>query len=1291
MINMGMFKKVSRAVVGAGLVLSLSASFAAEGDSGDDNGVPANYVIDAEYMMNLIRTVPSGDFAAVERNINTVLEHTERRAYKQIIDTLFERLTDEIAKGNFEPTLKPGDKMNGMDIKLVDYLIDVIGQIAPGAEYAIQLEGAIKNVMLIVAKDEATQLAFDHKKYPDRFAVYLKNCQNNTAPLVALPGSEPRDQKALDDELKDFRAFLETEIKGQPEVIDALVAIRQKDLVYGHRTHSPSVWLLGLPGVGKDTSARGYVNAINNDPEAWKSHMYTISPLVGKEDLWSILGSGTGYVGSENFPPFLEFLVNHSGGRYMKVKAEGGPNEKPKYKVIENPNWKPNAQFDFVPERAVLYLDEFHKWSKDIKDLFIKKALESDGTFRIYNPNEGLDKISVPVTIVIGSNDGISLLASREKNGQRFGAPLTYEQMLEKHQRVARDENAISGAILGGGGATSGSEISKGTSEELLNRVKTVIVMRPLSPAQLKEIADHKLRLMIASLAKSSGGYENVTIEYTPEVVNFIQEYHYVAEDNARPIEKRIETLFQEPLFEAFRNGAVKRGEKVTVRFGVRQEADKTYTGVIDFPGAKPARPQTTVPIRATEQEKARRPISDEELMVLDLLPEQLKKDVVGQDPAMDKIGRALKLSEEGRGTSGTNAEVKTAARTFLLLGYSSVGKTQTGKAVAKHLLKDESAVVTISFSPNMTEKELNEAILGTKDYKGEAIPSKFMQYYDRAAGRLVVLLDEVANVRDKDLLNKLYDLFREPVVTTFSDGRERVMSNVIFLVTGNAGQELHKELPAHLPEVVRREAMQEVHRRLAGNPNLQRQIYEQYFSAPLLARIGDDNIFNYGPLDYVAAAKLVQIKLRGSVNNLKPREGRRGWNLVFKDSAAYTKIVDAIEREGFNTREQGASIDHFVQQKFEEGLREMLLAKLVADGTQVVLDFGGIEKASTDIDHGADAEVSNRNKVVINVTVNGQTHQLKLEGIQQTPNIPKMKSDMILTSYHEAGHSIVRAALLGEYSKPGGFKVIPGVAHIAGQWVYYAGVASSTPILRVDTTREYLVREIAVLFGGAMAEDLIVEGGYSSHGKQNDMQRATDLAQRAILDFGLIPEWGLRNVKMEELSEADKNKLNQLVEDLLAEGKLMATEALRANYRLLEKLGNEGAQVGEVTGKREEQLYSEMKLLTETSPGYDEAIAASKLGQPAATGARRGMGVKFVSTLSFIKETDIVDLAATLEAKRDAQMAKLTIPEGTPMLSSAPAAKAATEKTPAKPSRTRAPKDPNPTVTGCEGLLKGA
>ncbi len=60
------------------------------------------------------------------------------------------------------------------------------------------------------------------------------------------------------------------------------------------------------------------------------------------------------------------------------------------------------------------------------------------------------------------------------------------------------------------------------------------------------------------------------------------------------------------------------------------------------------------------------------------------------------------------------------------------------------------------------------------------------MKHYDRANGRLVVAFDELANVRDTDLLKALYDFFREPVVSTFSDGKPRPMGGVTVIVTGN-------------------------------------------------------------------------------------------------------------------------------------------------------------------------------------------------------------------------------------------------------------------------------------------------------------------------------------------------------------------------------------------------------------------------------------------------------------------------------------------------------------------------
>jgi ATP-dependent Clp protease ATP-binding subunit ClpA len=1203
------------------------------------NSVPP--AVNSAQLLSMLKAFKFTDSTGARMSIEHVLSLTQNKPYKEVIELLISRVNGHLIE------MKTTKGSLSEYYKTIEYIVSALAIIAP-ASYYEKVFALTENVIDIAEKDTATKIDLHAltNKFDDAEEIIKANTKLKLLSLDApVQQAAPVFEADVKTELANYEASLNKEIKGQPEVVEALVNIRRRDLIYGYRKEPAVAWFLGLPGTGKDTSARAYTNSYFKSPVAFEKHMFTVYPLIGKADIWTYMGSSTGYVGSEGFPPFLDFLVKHSGGKYIKEEAGTDRDGKATYRIILNESWKEGDVFEgyYPPESAVVYLDEFHAWAKNLKDLFIKKALEPNGGFVINNPNGGLDKIQVPVTFFIGSNDGIELVASREKNGQRFGKPMTFEEMIERHSRAAKNTVAIKNAIMAGNGAvnesSSGSEGARGTSEELLNRIPVFLLMRPLPPVELQAIADNKIRARLDNLAKSRSGFNKIKITYSKALLEFIQSYQYVAEDSARALDQKISEMIEVPLFEAFSQGLIKKNSAVTLQLEIVQNADKTYSLSLQIDGQKPQ----AVAIKATEGEKQKAPISDARLDELDQLEGRLNQHVVGQENVVKQVARAVKLSEEGRQGVVKVEDAKEAARAYMLLGLSSTGKSQLGKAVGQELLGSADSTLTIQFTPDMSGQDIRAKLIGLKDGHGNPIPSDFMKHYDRNGGRVVVMLDEIANVRDKEILNMLYDLIREPVVTTFSDSVPRAMSNVTFLITGNAGQELYTDLPPNLPEVVRRAALTEIHRKSAGNPNLRREILSKYFSEAFINRVGEDRIFDFSPLGYLAASQLVQLKMESSIADLKPKEGRRGWNINFRSEKAYRQIIDGIEREGFIAREQGASIDHFVTKKFKDGLREALLAQRVPSDAKVILDFVKIEKR--DDGDGLD-EASDRNVIVISVEVdNGQKFELQLDGKQLISAPAELKSDLIVTAYHEAGHELVRATYLKDFFQPKGIKVIPGVAHIGGKWVHYAGVASTMKRVQTQLTREYLVREIAVLLGGFIAEDLIIEGGYSSHGKQNDIERATHLAELGILQLGLSETWGVRNADKATLSEVEKVLLADEVKKLFDEAKKLATEAILANAKTFEALGNQLANKGLMSGEEIEATYAKVGLLVETDSSFDTAAKAgeAKHKKPAVT-ARKGLKYKFASTFQILPESTVVDIVAQLEAERAAEIAKLQV-----------------------------------------------
>ncbi len=1051
----------------------------------------------------------------------------------------------------------------------------------------------------------------------------------------------------LQQKSKQFQILLEKYIKGQPHVVERLVRLRSRDAFFGLRETPAFLWFMGPPGTGKDTSVRGYLAAVHKDPNAHKNHLYRIDPLRKEADLNTLLGSSTGYRGSEHFPPILQFLVEHSAGKYMieeNLKASGSD---PKFKIIENPNWQPGMVLPgyFAPEDGIVYCDEFHDWSKENKNAVAKKAVEYEGVWTIKSPNGGLKEIYVPINIVAASNDGIELVTSREKNGERFGKPLTYEQMKSKADVVRNNPTALRGSILKGNDDVA-KEDQKGTSEELLNRIPedNLILFDPISPEFLRHIAENKMGDLQARVQRSTTGFDKVNLKWTENVIRFLQEYHYVAEDQARPIDNKITALIENTIIEASKKDLLLPNETVEVLMDVVLQPNNTWKMLFKV---KNLENSTTperffdLPVSATLVDSARLPITDAELDKLMQLPANLKRDIVGQRHVLDKLGRALILTAEGRASIITAADAKDPARAFMLLGPTSTGKTETAKVIAENEFGDRNAAVTIDCTQLQTIEAMTHKILGFKDASGKPVISDFMKHYDRNNGRLVIVLDELANVRDKDVLNALFDLLREPVLATFSDNRERILSNVIILITGNASQEILKQLPSHLPEDVLREAWMEIYERLEIDPEMRRHVLENYFNPPLIARMGDERIFFYKPLSYAQVRELTIMKLENMIDNLEPKEGRRGWSVRVANVAEYMQILTALEDNGFRVKEQGASIDTYVREVFGKELRAQLLLNKFADKDTVDLSF--VETKIKEVNH------EERRVLVFNLTSKtGKTIQFEIDGkpIEHAP--VTMKEDTLLVSAHEAGHMIAGMALMGDFTLPSYLRILPGVTNIADEWIYYAGIAGHQEIRKAEKSRDYFINEIAILMAGTVAESLVVDGGINTAGRSNDIQRATILAKRALLDFGMSEKLGYLQLKESDLSDEDRKTLHTEMKAMVDEGANLAKKAILANKELFVRYVNDLGRAGKLNKKQIIDTMNQVGLVKDYDPNFQTEITKNEkdFNTKTQTERRAGLKYKFVATLGLMDIKDVVDIAQEIKDRKAKDLTTATIPQ---------------------------------------------
>lgn len=896
-----------------------------------------------------------------------------------------------------------------------------------------------------------------------------------------VPVSDRQSERSYRDYLREFSRMLNQLVQGQPEAVEMLLDIEKQNIINNGQRQVPEVGLfMGLPGTGKDTLVEAYIRArmeisLRKAEEPFDLHVYR-TPVAKKEsDIWSFTGSGTGYVGSGKVSALNRFLVLHSGGRY-EIKKTEGPN--PEEYIVENSNWRPGKVLDgyFAPQDGALFINEFHDWSLEAKNAILKEALEK-GYFTVGSPGKGVNRIQVPINIFIASNDGIGLITARDRDGRRVGAPLSEAKMLERWALSAKDKQALKRELSN----STPANPEGGTSEEVLSRIPNsrTLLLRPLPSHVVLRITKLKLAsLQEKFLQNKAMGFPNLYLEFTPKLVKFLSSYDQLAEEGARPIDDKIKTLVEKTLSDALFSGKLTFKPGDSVQISVQRNADNTYSLIV---GGKP------VLIQATEKGRNALPISDQQIDKLTKLEAALNAKVKGVEHITKALARDIRRAANTERASHPDLETK-LADVYAFLGTSSTGKTELATVLHQVLFETTSKPLVIDFSQIQTVHDLKEKILGFRDARNKGVASDFMSEYDRTNGRLVVVMDEISNA-NPEVLKGLYDLLREPVVRTFSDGKARAMGQVRIVLTGNAGEEWYSGIPRDAPEIEQLEAARQIYEKSIANEGFIRRFLMSKFSEAFLNRIGLHRIFFFGPHTAKNTRELIQLRLVKAIKEFSDqRAGRRSWSLRFETADDYRKTIESIESYGFKLWEQGASIGNFINQVLMSEVHDLLLLERVPAGAEVI-----IRKL-------ADKPSKESTAVNFELVVEGRVLPMTVKGKAVPRTVRRNPKDIVLTAYHEAGHEIVNKILLGDKMKSGGVSILPGVTEIEGQWLRYEGIARHEQTESLNPTREVVLAKIAVLLGGEAAEKLVTKNARHTAGISNDIERATSLARSAVL-----------------------------------------------------------------------------------------------------------------------------------------------------------------------------------------------
>jgi ATP-dependent Clp protease ATP-binding subunit ClpB len=324
-------------------------------------------------------------------------------------------------------------------------------------------------------------------------------------------------------------------------------------------------------------------------------------------------------------------------------------------------------------------------------------------------------------------------------------------------------------------------------------------------------------------------------------------------------------------------------------------------------------------------------------------MEEQLRRRVVGQDHALRAVADAVRRSRAG--LSDPNRPVGS----FLFLGPTGVGKTETCKALAEFLFDSDEAMVRIDMSEYGEKHAVARLIGAPPGYVGFEEGGQLTEAVRRRP-YCVVLLDEIEKAHP-DVYNVLLQILDDGRLT---DGQGRTVDfrNAIVVMTSNFGSQQIQELTASgaedweieaaLRELIRRGpagVAAEEFGRAAGLPSRVTEVMSRAAATmtgglmrpELLNRIDEIVVFHQLRKEHVKS--IVDIQLERVRRRLK----ERGMELEVTEAARAQ-----LAAEGWDPQFGARPLKRTIQSRLENALASRILAGEFGAGDEVVVDFDG-------------------------------------------------------------------------------------------------------------------------------------------------------------------------------------------------------------------------------------------------------------------------------------------------------------------------------------------------------------
>lgn len=281
---------------------------------------------------------------------------------------------------------------------------------------------------------------------------------------------------------------------------------------------------------------------------------------------------------------------------------------------------------------------------------------------------------------------------------------------------------------------------------------------------------------------------------------------------------------------------------------------------------------------------------------------EVLKEDVIGQDEAIKAISRAIKRNKAG--LSESNRPIGS----FMFLGPTGVGKTQSAKTLAKFLFDDEKSLIRFDMSEYMEKHSVSRLIGAAPGYVGYDEGGQLTEAVRRKPYS-VILFDEIEKAHP-DVFNILLQVLDDGRLTD-NKGVTIDFKNTIIILTSNIGS-------AKIIEISNKEERREA---------VLSEI-KAYFKPEFLNRLDDIVIFEQLGLEQIT--NIVEIMFA----DIKQKVAQREITITLSQSAK-----EYIAKVGFDPVYGARPLKRALYEVVEDQLADLILEDKIKEGSKVAFD----------------------------------------------------------------------------------------------------------------------------------------------------------------------------------------------------------------------------------------------------------------------------------------------------------------------------------------------------------------